>query len=170
LFQEETLAKHTVSLIVTLLATCLIWAGSAPAESTRPLAKKRALFKTLDKNKDGRLSRAEFMAMWRNRTPGLKLFRRLDANRNGYLTYQEFSRPWGRTFSAGHLNRRHVFKSLDADQDGALSPRELASFFNDPARAATFFKRLDRNGDNRVHWNEFGQGRDPAVMINILRW
>ncbi len=167
---EESLVKHIVSFLVSLLVGVLIWAGSAPAAASHPRAKKRALFQTLDQNKDGRLSQAEFLAMWRHRTPGLKLFRRLDANRDGYLTYQEFNRPWGRSFRAQDVHRRHVFRSLDTNQDGALTPEELGEFFADPARAADFFKRLDQNHDNRVHWHEFRQGRDPAVMINILRW
>lgn len=164
------MAKHIVSFMIALLVSGLLWAGSAPAADPQPRAKKRALFQTLDQNKDGRLSQREFLAMWRNRTPGLKLFRRLDANRDGYLTYQEFSRPWGRSFRAQDINRRHVFRALDADQDGALTPAEMAAFFADPAQAAAFFKRLDRNRDNRVQWHEFRQGGDPAVMINILRW
>jgi Ca2+-binding EF-hand superfamily protein len=164
------LVKHIVGMGAALLVIGLIWGGSAPAESLQPRANKRALFKSLDKNKDRRLSRREFLTLWRNHKAGSRLFNRLDANRDGYLTYQEFSRPWGRSFQARHIHRGRLFRYLDTNQDGYLAPWELARFFADPSLAAAYFNRVDRDRDRRITWNEFRRSGEPGVMINILRW
>lgn len=54
-------------------------------------------FKRLDKNKDGKLSKAEFAV------PGLRLFTRLDKNQDGILTKDELS-------GARHGRHRHTGK------------------------------------------------------------
>ncbi len=49
----------------------------------------QAIFGSFDLNRDGRISRNEFLSQTRDRKMGEKLFTELDANGDGYLSPEE---------------------------------------------------------------------------------
>ena len=72
------------------------------------------------------------------------LFTRLDANKDGKLTTAEFMKlPDARRAQM----RDHMFKALDKDGNGSLSPTEFPPF-------VAYLKALDKNGDGVVTRDE----------------
>jgi hypothetical protein len=81
------------SLRVAGALAAVILVYPAAAQAVPPLARSRELhFKQLDKNKDGRVSREEYLAPWpwRHRYIGEQQFREFDKNKDGYLTPEEY--------------------------------------------------------------------------------
>ena len=133
-----------------------------------------ASFHRVDRDQDGRLSRAELLTP--NSVRGRRLdalFRQLDLNRDGRLSRTEW-RPVGSAFERrdlddnGYITRDEMgnlpvprenawrpgsnigdqqeFRNLDRDKDNRLSRRELSG---------PRFDRLDRNRDGVVSPNEW---------------
>jgi hypothetical protein len=85
------------SLRVAAALAAVILVCPAAAQAVAPLARSRELhFKQLDKNKDGRVSREEYLAPWRgpDRYIGEQQFREFDKNKDGYLTPEEYIPGW----------------------------------------------------------------------------
>ena len=120
-------------------------------------------FRLLDRDNDGRLSRAE----WRT---GAEIFARVDRNRNNFVSAAEFTgeddAPEDR-FAALDTNRdglvrsnewrgsAAVFDALDANRDGALTRAEAVGT---EGGARDEFSSVDVNGDGSIartewHWN-----------------
>jgi Ca2+-binding EF-hand superfamily protein len=103
----------------------------------------RSLFGHLDRNNDGRLSRAEWGgtdASWRE----------MDANRDGFVTRQEFYAA-----PAAPPVPPDAFGQLDHDRNGVLTTREWHG-------DRDVFNRLDRNRDGVVSRAEFSA--PPALQ------
>jgi|WetSurSiteA1Bulk_404760.scaffolds.fasta_scaffold116235_2 hypothetical protein len=77
-------------IVITAILTGL-WA-SQPAGAVPPLEQSREKhFQQLDKNRDGRVSREEFLAPWKaNRQIAEEQFRKFDKNGDGFLTPEEY--------------------------------------------------------------------------------
>lgn len=88
-------------------------------------ARADAMFEQLDGNHDGAISRDEFLAGGRGGQGRGERFRLLDSNNDGRITREE-------------LEARHTarFEALDADRDGKLSPQELRAGQNAMRRDA----------------------------------
>jgi hypothetical protein len=89
-------------LATVLMVVCLHQAGSAltPLPSDEYLTGK---FQAADTDGDGRLSRREYLAMWRyDQEQGKKQFQKLDKDRDGSITLEEYGR--------GGKNRSPVIK------------------------------------------------------------
>jgi hypothetical protein len=50
-------------------------------------------FQSLDKNQDGKLSKEEYGAMWKNPQMAERSFQALDTNKDGVITREEFLNP-----------------------------------------------------------------------------
>ena len=48
------------------------------------------ILKNSDVNKDGKLSKAEFMTIWKDKNVGEKNWKMWDTNKDGYITEEEY--------------------------------------------------------------------------------
>ena len=74
--------------LVTLLAA-LLMAGCATPQDKQAQADRDALCSALDTNRDGKISKEEFMARTSDKKKGLEVFEKCDTDKKGYLTYDE---------------------------------------------------------------------------------
>jgi hypothetical protein len=85
-----------------------------------------AQFDKLDTNKDGQLSKAEFLAAVpavRARETPDQMLSQLDANKDGKVSVEEYRAP-----------RLAVFDKVDANHDGTVSPQEAQAARNAAGR------------------------------------
>ncbi len=88
------------------------------------MGERQKRFVTLDKNKDGAISKEEFLAGAKDKDRRGKHFEALDADRNGQVSKAEWDAA-----SARHFDRR------DANKDGTWSKEELAATTKGPGKA-----------------------------------
>jgi len=129
-----------------------------------PEAKREELFKRLDKDGNGSLSREELESLVRpqdgkhQRMPHL---RDLDTNKDGVISFEEFK--------AGEFVKKlppeqqlALFRRLDVNGDGVISPADHPAgerpgppgVAHDPRR---LFRQLDKDGDGFLSFEEFRQ-------------
>ena len=68
----------------------LLTAGCATPQDKQAQADKDALCAVLDTNRDGKISKEEFMARTSDKAKGLEVFEKCETEKKGYLTYDEF--------------------------------------------------------------------------------
>jgi len=74
--------------LATLLAT--LWmSGCATTEDKKAQTDRDALCSVLDTDKDGKITKEEFMARTNDKNKGLEVFQKCDADKNEHLTYDE---------------------------------------------------------------------------------
>jgi Ca2+-binding EF-hand superfamily protein len=78
--------------LALLFAACLT-AGCATPQDRQAQAERDALCAVLDTDKDGRITKEEFMAKTTDKAKGLEVYEKCDTSKKGYLTYDEF---WSR--------------------------------------------------------------------------
>ena len=118
---------RTTLLTLGLICTSL----PAAAQSQDPIQQILANFDQIDSNRDGVISRAEYLDLQAARWP------QIDRNGDGYLTEDDFPR-----FAANRARRQLAEASyLDANGDGRISQSE---FVNGPAPV---FRNADSNAD-----------------------
>ena len=76
-----------IALVFMLAA--LMMAGCATPQVKQAQAEKGALCSVLDTNRDGKISKEEFLAKTSDKNKGLEVFQKCDAGNKGYLTYDE---------------------------------------------------------------------------------
>jgi Ca2+-binding EF-hand superfamily protein len=133
-----------------------------------------ARFAALDRNRDGRLTRAEWIY-------DLDTFRRADRNRDGVLIRNEFL---GGDFDDDRGDRfdyldvdgnnrvtrqewhasQEAFTWLDVNRDGVLSRLEVEG---DTSTQADLFTRLDTNRNNRINANEWQWSRASFDRLDL---
>jgi Ca2+-binding EF-hand superfamily protein len=74
--------------LVTLLAA-LLMAGCATPQDKQAQADRNALCSVLDTNRDGKITKEEFMARTSDKNKGLEVYEKCDTDKKGYLTYDE---------------------------------------------------------------------------------
>ncbi|MGO8763002.1 MAG: hypothetical protein ACLP2P_10190 [Desulfobaccales bacterium] len=77
-------------IVVVLGLAALLLAGCATTEDKKAKSEKEALCSVLDTNKDGKISKEEFLARTNDKAKGLEVFEKCDTGKKGYLTYDEF--------------------------------------------------------------------------------
>lgn len=103
----------------------------------------RKEFTTLDSNRDGTVTSAEFSAHITGES-----FRQLDANGDGRIALAEWqTKETARTAVP-------LFQALDTSRDGFLEPAEFSSSNKKRAHLENTFHTLDRNGDGGLTWDE----------------
>ncbi|MFZ1289289.1 MAG: EF-hand domain-containing protein [Melioribacteraceae bacterium] len=78
----------TMSFCISLL----IFNTNSNCQDMKKLAKKayQDLLKELDKNKDGKISKSEFMKAWKDKNVGEKNFSQFNQNKDSFITEEEY--------------------------------------------------------------------------------
>ncbi|CAG9332140.1 unnamed protein product [Blepharisma stoltei] len=130
----------------------------------------KQVFKRLDRNNDGRLSKEELydeyvLSMGHSEAEALveKIMKEVDTDNNGYIDYSEFLKATldiKKVFSLDNL--KSAFKMFDHDGSGSISAGELkrvlegGKLSNDEVWDA-IVKEADLNGDGEIDLEEFQQ-------------
>ena len=76
-------------IALALWLAALLMAGCATPQDKQAQADRDALCAVLDTDKDGKITKEEFMARTNDKAKGLEVFEKCDSDKNGYLTYDE---------------------------------------------------------------------------------
>jgi Ca2+-binding EF-hand superfamily protein len=76
-------------IALALWLAALVMAGCATPQDKQAQADRDALCAVLDSDKDGKITKEEFMAQTSDKAKGLEVFERCDTGKKGYLTYDE---------------------------------------------------------------------------------
>jgi Ca2+-binding EF-hand superfamily protein len=108
----------------------------------------------LDNQRDGQVSREEFLVVWHG-VP-VEVFDADDLDSDGFVSREEFTGPLG---AYGPLT--NVFAQLDFNRDGKLTRTEFTVEWHeiDP----TVFDNEDANGDDALSWDEFQGPKGSSV-------
>ncbi len=133
-----------------------------------PEDKRDALFKRLDKDGNGSLSREEVARLFRpqeNLGPKVPRLTELDKDGSGGVSLDEFRA--GEVFKKLNPERQEaLFRRLDVDGDGAITPKDRPPIGRQggpggpggqPHDIRGFFRSLDRDGDGFLTFEEFRQ-------------
>jgi Ca2+-binding EF-hand superfamily protein len=105
------------------------------------------MFKKLDTNGDGVISKAEFNAF------NARHFKKLDVNNDGKLTPEELQgghkQEMGHGDGTTHLDQR--FNAADANHDGGLDREEASNM----PMLSQYFDEVDANKDGKVTRQEY---------------
>ncbi|HVU86745.1 MAG TPA: EF-hand domain-containing protein [Pirellulales bacterium] len=154
---------------VALLALLAVAASVSPSRASD--AESQALFGRLDANQDGQLTTDEVPAEKERLLK--RLLRKADADRDGKLSRQEFiaglsEPPADRLAQASTqenrplpgMNRDGFFRRLDANGDGRVTSDELPAERRE--RLSMLLKRADADGDGAMTLKEFEALPRPA--------
>ena len=155
--------------------------NAIPRVQNLPEEMRGNIFKRLDKDADGKLSREELLQFGRphDGQPMLRLWE-LDADKSGGVSLEEFKE--------GQIMKKlppekltELFKRLDTDGDGLITPKDRPNMpmhrgdertrpmgpeghhfdqGGDPRRAGSMIQRLDSDGDGSLTFEEFRRGPD----------
>jgi len=137
-----------------------------------------SVFKALDKNADGKLSKQEVKEGYYNHDGRLlsdeeidKMFDAVDTDRSGFIDYTEFvvaSMNEKKMLTQQRLTG--AFKMFDKDKSGMITPneiREVLSAQENKIPAAVIdaiIKQVDANGDGEISLTEFQQMMTNASL------
>jgi Ca2+-binding EF-hand superfamily protein len=105
------------------------------------------LFSKIDANKDGKISKQEYM------DATAATFRKLDKNKDGFLTKDELK-------VLDKIDAQRFLKEVDINKDGKISQDE----FNKAAEKR--FKFLDKNNDDFIDRKEWNNVKDDVNQKN----
>jgi len=84
-------------LFIILLLSFLLLGSNSFSQDMKKAAQNafKEILKSSDKNKDGKLSKAEFMTLWKDKNTGEKNWKTWDTNKDGYVTEEEYVKAVG---------------------------------------------------------------------------
>lgn len=139
LLKDKSLNLSTLNNLTRFCAGCKLQLASLTylayrLSSNRETTDLEKLFKTLDLNGDGKLSKEElnvaFSIFQGNDSIDIdRIIQRCDSNKNGYIDFTEFltaSINWEQALSDERLDA--LFKELDKDNDGTITIKEIKIF------------------------------------------
>lgn len=136
-------------VIIGASATLALALPSEASRQARPAhPDPGAVFDQTDANKDGKVTRAEYVAARSAR------FDTLDKNRDGVVSKADFPRAAANPQAAARLDA--MIGEADADKDGKVTRAELAR------APAPGFDRVDTNKDGVVTKAELAAARSAA--------
>ena len=149
-------AMYFAALSGFILSVGLAHADGEKCDS--PMHKRSAMsqpegimFKSVDTNGDGAISKSEFNAYYAKHNA--KHFKELDTNHDGKITPDEMQggsrQQMGRSDGTTHLNQR--FEAADANHDGGLDKTEA----NAMPMLNAYFDQVDANHDGKVTRQEY---------------
>ena len=150
---ESKLQKATLAFIVSQLM------------GSDEVGVLQEVFKKVDKNGDGLLSRREIRKALEGHTKFsdeeiAALIEKVDLDRNDKVNYSEFLAAtinWEKEMSRERLEK--AFKALDADHSGKISREELMAAFGGSHMSSSHFEEMineaDTNGDGEIDLEEF---------------
>ncbi len=145
-------------LILPFVLAALVYAGSAlaqvvpPAKSGPPSVKGGPSFKSLDSNRDGRVSLEEVMAYAKKKGDEVQPFniRDVDLDGDGMLSPEELKKAGIKGLEGqGVIN----VKDLDIHGDGYVSREDLDEYFRRKHREE--YARADADKDGSLKRSEF---------------
>jgi Ca2+-binding EF-hand superfamily protein len=133
--------------------------GDAPDDAAREgrSAREGEMFKRLDTNHDGVLTKDELQAKGAQRVA--QSFDKLDRDKDGMITQDEMKEARTTRMAAMKEHAEERFKTADKNGDGSLSKEEATASM---PRLAQRFDSLDQNKDGQLSSDELraaGQGR-----------
>ena len=76
-------------IALALWLAALLMAGCATPQDKQAQADRNALCSALDTDKDGKITKEEFMSKATDKAKALEVFEKCDSGKKGYLTYNE---------------------------------------------------------------------------------
>ncbi len=146
---------HATLVLVTYFALAASLAHADPemhrGQEGGQMAEK--MFKEVDVNGDGAISKAEFNAFQAGH------FKRMDANGDGKITRDEMEARHKKWMGKGttHLDKR--FNAADANRDGGLNRAEAKVM----PKLSMYFDEVDANKDGKVTRQEY---LDAMTMLH----
>lgn len=143
----------------TLISLGLLLAAAAAVGGEEEVLSGGGALKTLDKDGDGRVSRAEASSAATERAN--KRFDAIDADKDGYLTQEEVDNARMKAKSDIKRAGEHRLGQADTDGDGAISREEAKSL----PMLDRNFDRLDTNKDGKISRDEMPQGKHTQPRL-----
>jgi hypothetical protein len=90
--KEEKMKRSKLLMLLLLLLSFLLLGPNSFSQDMKKAGKNayKDLLKELDKNHDGKLSKTEFMAAWKDKNYGEKNWEQWNTNKDGYITEEEY--------------------------------------------------------------------------------
>lgn len=126
-------------ILLALPTSLILIAGVALAQG------KANLFERADRNGDGKVTKAEALALEEAH------FSELDANKDGYLTHDEMRAAFSKHRGDKKASGEGRFAKKDKNGDGKLTQDEV------PRMPKEFFEKVDANKDGALTKAEFEQ-------------
>ena len=114
----------------------------------RRMDHKDAIYKEVDENADGQVSRDEFLSFKQKRAE--YRFQKMDKNKDGFVSADEFVTKKHRRHGkkASHGGKKHIFSRIDVNKDEQLTQDENITAWT------KWFRRIDVNADQIVTLQE----------------
>jgi calcium-dependent protein kinase len=136
----------------------------------------RRIYKMMDKDQDGRISKAELKNAFREIHGTVladievdNIFRSIDHDNNGYIEYEEFLRATvDRNLLLSEWNLRHAYDLFDLDKSGSISVEEVKIIIgggkNIPDNIITdLLAEIDKKNDEEITYQEFKEIMNKIV-------